>query len=143
MSTLHDHIWSGAPLPPHTPLHDERPCDHIRTAIYAAARAALPAARAPRRTHLWQALRPFVLWSAAALPLFLLCTFFTLRSFPPAPDYLAQEFAAACADSSLAEEYGLASDDLERLSVASSLAWIELDLDEDAVQITYNGRSPL
>ncbi len=140
MKTIHDQIWSGEPLPAHALLERERPGDAVRNAVYAAARAAVPAAPARTlRLPSWRVWSGYAAWAAAAAVLLLVC----VQSGTPMPavphtERLAQALVLEWRDTPLAEEYGMDEDDLERESVSTILAWFETDMAFDTFQVSYN-----
>jgi len=140
MTSLHDHIWNGTPVPPELLAEQERPAENVRDAIYAAARATLPP---PRRQPVWlpawRAMRTYAAWSALAAALFLMCTHLHLRDQAGSPaDTLAQALVSEWQDAPLAEECGVDDDDIELQSVSTMLAWMETDLVCDTFQISHN-----
>lgn len=140
MTTLHDHLWNGTPLPPELTVDQPRPGEAVRNAIYAAARAALPAApRVPGWLAAWRAARASTAWAVLAATLLLICSYVHLRDQAGSPaDTLAYALVSEWQDSSLAEELGVDDDDVERQSVNTMLAWMETDLVYDTFQLTYN-----
>lgn len=140
MTTLHDHLWNGTPLPPELTVDQPRPGEAVRAAVYGAARAALPAApHAPVWLPVWHAVRAYTAWAALAAALFLICTHLHLREAARSPaDTLAYALVSEWQDGSFAEECGVDDDDLERRSVSTMLAWMETDLAYDTFQISYN-----
>lgn len=140
MTTLHDHLWNGTPLPPELTVDQPRPGEDVRTAVYGAARAALPAApRVLVWLPAWRAVRAYTAWAAFVAALFLMCMHLHLREVARSPaDALAYALVSEWQDGPLAEECGVDDDDLERQSVSTILAWMETDLVYDAFQISYN-----
>ncbi len=140
MTTLHDHLWNGTPVPPELTAQQERPADAVRAAIYAAARASLPAPRRqPVWLPLWRVIRAPAAWAAIAAALLVLCMRLHLLDASRSPaDALAVAFVSEWHDGSLAEECGLDDDDIERQSLSAMLAWIETDLLDDTFQVSYH-----
>lgn len=140
MTTLHDHIWNGTPVPPELTAQQERPAEHVRAAIYAAAHAALPAPKVqPLWLPAWRAVRAYTVWATLAAALFLMCTHIHLRDQAGSPtDMLAQALVSEWQDGPLAEECGVDDDDMERQSLSTMLAWMETDLVYDTFQLSYN-----
>lgn len=122
-------------MPPELTTHQDRPAEHVRAAIYAAARAALPAPhRQPVWLPAWRAMPTYAAWSALAAALFLMCVHLHLRDQAGYPaDSLALALVSEWQDVPLAEECGVDDDDLERQSVSTMLAWMETDLVYDTL----------
>ncbi|MCX7847465.1 MAG: hypothetical protein N2595_05515 [bacterium] len=140
ISRLFDHILNGLPLPPDMIATQERPGDHVRAAVYAAARAALPTS--PPKTHplAWfRTARPYLAWAASATALVVLCALLSLHHVPNTSlDTLMDAVTAQWEDPTFADECGIDIDDIQRMAIADSLAWIESDLASESLALTYH-----